>query len=251
MIFNEYERAAEIDEKQKFSADIMTDGILLARFYKTNGLSREETQEKIKTILFKLDGCFTDKFKEKSLRDIMSGFDSFELMDNEPVYFYKEEMDIIKQLKNKTARKVLFAMLYIRKASGENEFEAEAKDINRLCVKRIYPNSLYPAYHELKELGYVKYTNFKGENRTEIICPALNVQYTSEPVIVIRDKHNIMNYYWNYVGEGKFAICKNCGKLVPVTSFHVDYCEKCAKEKYLEKNIKYNKKRNNSKTTTE
>ena len=97
MIFNEYERAAEIDEKQKFSADIMTDGILLARFYKTNGLSKEETQEKIKTILFKLDGCFTDKFKEKSLRDIMSGFDSFELMDNEPVYFYKEEMDIIKQ----------------------------------------------------------------------------------------------------------------------------------------------------------
>ena len=93
MIFNEYERAAEIDEKQKFSADIMTDGILLARFYKTNGLSREETQEKIKTILFKLDGCFTDKFKEKSLRDIMSGFDSFELMDNEPVYFYKEEME--------------------------------------------------------------------------------------------------------------------------------------------------------------
>ena len=77
MIFNEYERAAEIDEKQKFSADIMTDGILLARFYKTNGLGREETQEKIKTILFKLDGCFTDKFKEKSLRDIMSGFDVF------------------------------------------------------------------------------------------------------------------------------------------------------------------------------
>ena len=37
MIFNEYERAAEIDEKQKFSSDIMTDGILLARFYKTNG----------------------------------------------------------------------------------------------------------------------------------------------------------------------------------------------------------------------
>ena len=44
MIFNEYERAAEIDEKQKFSADIMTDGIHIAKIYKTNGLSREETQ---------------------------------------------------------------------------------------------------------------------------------------------------------------------------------------------------------------
>lgn len=243
MIFNEYERAAEIDEKQKFSADIMTDGILLARFYKTNGLSKEKTREKIKTILFKLDGCFTDKFKEKSLNDIMSGFDSFELMDNEPVYFYKEEMDVIKQLKNKTARKVLFAMLYIRKASGENEFEAEAKDINRLCVKRIYPNSLYPAFHELKELGYVKYANFKGENKTEIIYPALNVQYVSEPVIVIRDKHNIMNYYWNYVGEGKFVFCKNCGKLVPAKGNNSCYCDRCARIMELEKYKRYNDKR--------
>lgn len=248
MIFNEYERAAEIDEKQKFSADIMTDGILLARFYKTNGLSREDTQDKIRAILFKLDDCFTDKFKEKSLKDIMSGFDSFELMDNEPVYFYKEEMDVIKQLKNKTARKVLFAMLYIRKASGENEFEAEAKDINRICVKRIYPNSLYPAFHELKELGYVKYTNFKGENKTEIIYPALNVQYASGPVIVIRDKHNIMNYYWNYIGDGKFVFCKNCGKLVPVTSLHVDYCDKCAKEIELARHRERQKKYEKSKT---
>lgn len=243
MIFNEYERAAEIDEKQKFSADIMTDGILLARFYKTNGLSKEETQDKIRTILFKLDDCFTDKFKEKSLKDIMSGFDSFELMDNEPVYFYKEEMDVIKQLKNKTARKVLFAMLYIRKASGENEFEAEAKDINRICVKRIYPNSLYPAFHELKELGYVKYTNFKGENKTEIIYPALNVQHASEPVIVIRDKHNIMNYYWNYIGEGKFVFCKNCGRLVPAKGNNSCYCDKCAKIMELEKYRRYNNKR--------
>lgn len=243
MIFNEYERAAGIDEKQKFSADIMTDGILLARFYKTNGLSREDTQDKIRTILFKLDDCFTDKFKEKSLKDIMSGFDSFELMDNEPVYFYKEEMDVIKQLKNKTARKVLFAMLYIRKASGENEFEAEAKDINRICVKRIYPNSLYLAFHELKELGYVKYTNFKGENKTEIIYPALNVQYTSEPVIVICDKHNIMNYYWNYIGEGKFVFCKNCGKLVPAKGNNSCYCDKCARIMELEKYKRYNDKR--------
>lgn len=235
MIFNEYERAAEIDEKQKFSSDIMTDGILLARYYKTNGLTKEETQDKIWKILVKLDDCFTDKFKEKSLKDIMSGFDSFELMYNEPVYFYKEEMDVIQQLKNKTQRKVLFALLYIRKASGENIFEAEVKDINRICVNRLNSKSLYQALYELKQEGYMKYTNFKGENKNEIIYPALNVQCTSEPVITIIDKHNIMYYYYQYVGEGKYINCKKCGKLVSVTSFNVEYCQKCVTEVNKEK----------------
>lgn len=249
MIFNEYERAAEIDEKQKFSSDIMTDGILLARYYKTNGLTKEETQDKVWKILVKLDDCFTDKFKEKSLKDIMSGFDSFELMYNEPVYFYKEEMDVIQQLKNKTQRKVLFALLYIRKASGENIFEAEVKDINRICVNRLNSKSLYQALYELKQEGYMKYTNFKGENKNEIIYPALNVQYTSEPVITIIDKHNIMYYYYQYIGEGKYANCEECGKLVKVTSYHVNYCDKCSRRTLLDSYKKASRKYRKSKTS--
>ena len=162
MIFNEYERAAELDEKQKFSTDIMTDGILLARFYKTNGLTKEETKEKIEKIINALPDCFIPKFKENSVRDIMAGFDSFELMNNEPVYFYKEEMDVIESLANKTARKVMFALLYIRKSSSEDMFEAENKDINRLCVKRINQDSIRRAFFELSKLGFTKYSNFKG-----------------------------------------------------------------------------------------
>lgn len=242
MIFNEYERAAEIDEKQKFSTDIMTDGILLARFYKTNGLTKEETKEKIEIIINALPNCFVPKFKENSVRDIMAGFDSFELMNNDPVYFYKEEMDVIESLANKTARKVMFALLYIRKSSGEDIFEAENKDINRICVKRVNQDSIRRAFFELNKLGYTKYSNFKGENKIEIIHHALNCSYTSEPVITIYDKHNIINYYLNYIGAGKFIFCKNCGKLVSVTSFNVDYCDKCAREMYLESHKRRNEK---------
>lgn len=246
MIFNEYERAAELDEKQKFSTDIMTDGILLARFYKTNGLTKEETKEKIEKIINTLPDCFIPKFKENSVRDIMAGFDSFELMNNEPVYFYKEEMDVIESLANKTARKVMFALLYIRKSSSEDMFEAENKDINRLCVKRINQDSIRRAFFELSKLGFTKYSNFKGENKIEIIHPALNCPYTSEPVITIYDKHNIINYYLNYIGAGKFAFCKNCGRLVPVTSFNVDYCDKCSQDINREKTRKRVEKFRNS-----
>ena len=242
MIFNEYERASEIDEKQKFSVDIMRDGILLARFYKTNGLTKEETSDKIWTILSKLDDCFTQKFKEKCLKDIMHGFDHFELMSNEPIYFYKEELDVIQQLENKTTRKVLFALLYIRKASGKDVFEDEQSDINRICIKRIRSEALYKSLYELKVLGFTKYTSYKGRNKTQIIYPALNVKYDSEPVITITNKNNIINYYYRYIGEGKYVNCKGCGKLVPVTSFHVDYCDKCAKKNMLDSKRKYNKK---------
>ena len=57
-----------------------------------------------------------------------------------------------------------------------------------------------------------------------------------------------MNYYWNYIGEGKFAICKNCGKLVPVTSFNVVYCDMCAREIELMKHRERQKKYEKSKT---
>ncbi len=248
MIFNEYERAAEIDEKQKFSTDIMVDGILLARFYKTNGLSKGETREKIAKIINALPGCFVPKFKENCIRDIMSGFDSFELMDNEPVYFYKEEMEVISKLENKTARKVLFALLYIKKASKQDVFEASIRDINRICIKRINQDVLYRILYELKETGYMRYTNFKGRNKKEIIYPALNIHYTSEPVITITNKHNIINYYLSYIGDGKFIFCKHCGRLVPVTSFNVDYCDKCAKEIELIKHRERQKKYEKSKT---
>lgn len=245
MIFNEYERAAEIDEKQKFSVDIMTDGILLARYYKTNGLTKEETQDKIWSILIKLDDCFTDGFKKKTLRDIMCNFDSFTLMSNEPVCFYKGEMDVIQQLESMTLRKVLFALLYIRKASGENIFEAENRDINRICINRINSKSLYEALYELKQKGYMRYTNFKGENKNEIVYPALNVQYTSEPVITIIDKHNIIYYYYQYIGQGKYVSCKKCGRLIPAKGNNSCYCDRCAKimekESHKRRNEKYRK----------
>nr|DAN37291.1 MAG TPA: DNA REPAIR HELICASE RAD25, SSL2, PRE-INITIATION COMPLEX, RNA polymerase.0A [Caudoviricetes sp.] len=251
MTFNEYERAEELDEKQKFSDNIYQDGTLLLRYYKTNGFTKEEAEQKLFVFFKNINGKINEEFKKQFLSDIMNIWDSAQIIENNPVYFYKEEMDVIRTIKRKIERKILFALMYIQKASGQELFEASVTDINRLCIKRVDSNTMYDCLHELEENGFTKYSNFKGENKIQIVHPLLNCHYTSEPVITIIDKHNIMNYYWNYVGEGKFAICKNCGKLVPVTSFHVDYCEKCAKEKYLEKNVKYNKKRNNLKTTTE
>lgn len=233
MEFNEYERAMEIDEKQKFSMNVMKDGILLCRYYKTNGLSKEEARNKISSIVQGVGYNLSDLFKQRCINDIMSLWDKLLLIKNDPVFFYKEEMDIIQKIEDKTQRKVLFALLYIKKNSGERFFEATSSDISRICIKRFRPSTLNDALYNLRIAGYVEFSNYKGRNKTEIVFPALNIQYTSEPVITITNKHNIINYYLNYINEDRFVFCKNCGKLVLAKSNNNPYCDKCAKESLL------------------
>lgn len=242
MAFNEYERAEELNERQKFSDNIYQDGILLLRFYKTNGLTKEEAEQKL-FMFFKNTGEKIDiEFKKQFLADIMVSWDSVQIIENNPVCFYKEEMDVIKSIRNKVERKVLFALLYIRKASGQDRFEASVADINRICIKRINTKTMYNCLHDLKETGFTRYSNFKGENKVEIIHPLLNYVYTSSPVITIIDKRNIINYYLNYIGDGRFVFCKNCGKLVLAKSNNTPYCEKCVRLIYLENHKKWNEK---------
>ena len=243
MTFNEYERAEELDEKQKFSDNIYQDGTLLLRYYKTNGFSREETEQKLSVFFRNIKGQINEEFKRQFLSDIMNIWDSAQIIENNPVYFYKEEMDVIKTIKRKIERKILFALMYIQKASGQELFEASVTDINRLCIKRVDSNTMYDCLHELEANGFTKYSNFKGENKIQIIHPLLNCHYTSKPVITIIDKHNIMNYYLNYIGACKFIFCKGCGRLVPAKNLNVLYCDRCSKKMFLERYKRYNKTR--------
>lgn len=242
MTFNEYERAEELDEKQKFSDNIYQDGTLLLRYYKTNGFSREETEQKLSVFFKNIKGQINEEFKRQFLSDIMNIWDSAQIIENTPVYFYKEEMDIIKTIKRKIERKILFALMYIQKASGQELFEASVTDINRLCIKRVDSNTMYECLHDLEANGFTRYSNFKGKNKIQIAHPLLDCTYTSEPVITIVDKHNIMNYYLNYIGVGRFIFCKNCGKLVPAKSNNTHYCDKCSRIAYLESHKRRNEK---------
>lgn len=242
MTFNEYERAEELDEKQKFSDNIYQDGTLLLRYYKTNGFTKEEVEQKLFVFFKNIKGEINEEFKKQFLSDIMNIWDSAQIIENNPVYFYKEEMDVIKTIKRKIERKILFALMYIQKASGQELFEASVTDINRLCIKRVDSNTMYECLHDLEANGFTRYSNFKGENKIQIVHPLLNYQYTSKPVIVIVDKHNIMNYYLNYIGTGKFVFCKNCGKLVPAKSNNTPYCQKCTRLIYLENHKRWNEK---------
>ena len=69
-----------------------------------------------------------------------------------------------------------------------------------------------------------------------------------EIAVVVEDFFDFYLYYEQYVKGGRLIYCSECGKLVLLTSVNdgsTKYCKKCKREKDLERQEKYNLKREN------
>ena len=83
-----------------------------------------------------------------------------------------------------------------------------------------------------------------------VVCKLNYADYAGERVIEIRDFsiESIPLYYEWYINGGRLIYCSECGKLVLLTSVNdgsTKYCKKCKREKDLERQEKYNLKREN------
>ena len=56
----------------------------------------------------------------------------------------------------------------------------------------------------------------------------------NEVVLKIKDFRELGYEYQNYIGDGNFIRCSECGRLVKKSGKSDKYCSLCAKEKRLE-----------------
>ena len=93
-------------------------------------------------------------------------------------------------------------------------------------------------------LYYLNSNGYITDNaRIDRIGFRVNYAYEeSESEIVITDFDECIHYWLLYLGE-KWKRCVECGKWIKITSNRIQYCGACKRKKYLEKQIKYNKKR--------
>lgn len=253
-----WERARQIDEQQAIGVYDWTDGYIYAKYLVTMGYNAEAAEEMLETV-FKngvqaVYGEPSDFVAQKEERrreyiipTIISQYDDLRTLPDLPIRFYKEELDVITQLDNFTEQRVLFCLLYMHKYTGYDYFEVNNNDICALCGKKINYKSISRAFNSLKQKGYIVFwmhnNHQKPLDEVKIIHDKLKVYYQSEPVIEIENEHNIINYYLQYIGKGKFVYCKNCGRLIEKTSNAVKYCPDCKRFMELERHKKYNQKR--------
>lgn len=124
-------------------------------------------------------------------------------------------------------------------------------DINKKLDKPNYLNMKYSLF--IKTCGIQKVQNIYPilaqleKNGLIRVCRNSNIEMLfnieqDEEIFSVSDFNSIYMYYYNYIKRGKYIECSECGKIVKYTA-NRKYCKECQHDKYLEKQVKYNKTR--------
>ena len=162
----------------------------------------------------------------------------------ESVTITKNELDKIRELKNKKLEYTAFALLVYLKVKneidkkGKNDFipsnEEDIKIMRKISGLKVSVNVFAGLMKELQDVGYT--INGIG---TRVNCKLNYVDYDSEDVIEIKDfiVDNIHLYYMAWREEKRYGHCKECGRIILYNNPQARnvYCAKCSQEINLEK----------------
>lgn len=156
----------------------------------------------------------------------------------ESVTITENELNKIRELKNKKLEYTAFALLVYLKVrneidkKGENEFipsnEEDVKIMRKISGLKVSVNVFAGLMKELQDVGYT----VNGIS-AKVVCKLNYVDYNSETAIEIKAFaiEDIHLYYMAWREEKRCIHCKECGKLVLVKDKSPGkYCSRCAKE---------------------
>lgn len=211
ILLNEKEYAKKIIQDGQLGTDeFYSDLFILIKYLYSEG---ERKSGILKTL--KLMSVDTDKFYELICKYI-SRASSRKLVEIDYVPITQNEIDKIREVKNKSKEKLLFTLLIMAKynnlKSGRNQnndwVNLEEKEIFKLarvsCNKRDRDKMIY----ELKEDGYIK----NSKKITSLNMQVLFVDNESDPVLKITDMRELGFQYEELLPNNKVRRCINCGK---------------------------------------
>ena len=133
-----------------------------------------------------------------------------------------------------------YAKLYNTLSETNNGWvNTEVKEIYkaaRVTVK--YRNDKFLYLNDLENTGLISFSN-KNDN----LNMKVNFIYNNSNIVLkIKDFRELGYEYQNYIGDGNFIRCSECGRLVKKKGKRDKYCSKCKKEKQLEWDLSYKNK---------
>lgn len=222
---------------------------LIAKYYLLDEIDVESLSKIVKEKLleFDLENYQEYKYHNKIMKICTSLFDGSidkNFREQEYVPIYENELKVIESLPNDRQKKLMFTFFalarymdcdgWINKKTSKGISEAfKLANVTLTSDKR---NELL---HELYSNGYI-YLGKKVDN----LNIKVQLDDSGEIVYKVVDFNNLGNQYIGSFKKG-YKQCKCCGKKIKDTGNKKMYCEKCAIEKQLESDRKYqNKVRN-------
>ena len=222
---------------------------LIAKYYLPLLTDNKSLSDIVKKELleFDLDNYQEYKYHNRIMKICTSLFDGSidkSFREQEYIPIYENELKVIESLPNDRQKKLMFTFFalarymncdgWINKKTSKGISEAfKLANVTLTSDKR---NELL---HELYVNGYISLGK-----KVDNLNIKVNLDDSGEVVYKIKEFNNIGNQYIGNFKKG-YKQCKCCGKKIRNTGNKKMYCEKCAIEKQLESDRKYqNKVRN-------
>lgn len=170
---------------------------------------------------------------EKTVENITKDAKNKKLFEIDSVQVTKAEMDKIMAINNRTLEKVLFAHLCLAKLYNQRDeknnswVNNDIKEIFDLAEVKKRKSERPHLLNELMRMGLLEFPKKTGNLASRVTF----VDNSSDCVLSISDFRELGYEYLNYVGDGRFARCSDCGRLFQLKTKGrpKKYCDSCSK----------------------
>ena len=180
---------------------------------------------------------YNETLWEDIIEDISRKGKKYLLQEIESINITKAELDKISSVGNIKYEKLLFTMLCYAKLyntlsdTNNGWVNTEIKEIYKVARVTVkYRNDKFLYLNDLENTGLISFSN-KNDN---LNMKVNFINNDSDIVLKIKDFRELGYEYQNYIGDGNFIRCSECGRLVKKSGKSDKYCSLCAKEKRLE-----------------
>lgn len=209
--------------------------IILVRYWRTIGKSTEFIRSELYKRLCEVYRDFGENFVNADEENILNIATAKGLLHESIIKFSKEELDYIHSFNQLGFEKFLFIMFCGYKLSDNNNmFSIKYKEVMRLAnntyskkyctslLRKSYQNEIFNMRNFYNNLMYFP------TDKTLLLYNPNNI------TLEINNFKNIVYYYLEYIGQGKYIRCKECGCIEKLKTNNQLYCGECAKKNIRE-----------------
>lgn len=227
MIDNSYTLAQQIEDSGKLKeSNYRQEGALLCKLWMAYNWSDEDIKDGLYKRVDKLYPLLSEGAKWEDVNKMIEMANRFLPLRKDSIVFSKEEVEYIHSLDNIQAERILFAFLYLYKKNG-NDFRLVKSELKKVACVNWNPKTLQGYITFLIQNGYVKSRIFRSRVIYSINDELSGLYNDSNKCIEVSVEKNIVYYYLNQIGYGRYFYCDRCGCIEEVKSNRSKYCSEC------------------------
>ena len=247
-VANEVRYVENLLEKKQLTPRKVTKELrMIAKYY----LSQHDKQTSIEMLVEFMNqvsenGNRWRKTIESIVNDLI-GKQDFELRDIEEIHITESELNTIKTLDSELEQRYAFGLIvYCKiwnyKKKGKFVRIESTTHFAKDCDVNAKREDREKLFHRLKTKGLVNIPRKTGSDSVEVLF----VDHEGEPslIIPIKNVEKFIYYYYDSVNKHKVKECAVCRDLILVKGkASTKYCDKCKREKELEQDRNYQKRK--------